>query len=190
MPRRLSEPLEPGYDAAVTRPRVDPAPAGLPDSEQGPAGARFSVRGLLVSLLPLVLLGALIALEVPFCPTRGLLGIPCPGCGLTRATESMVVGDLAAMLRYHPLAPIISPLVLVAVLRMVLVSAGLMRRSVDPLAKLPKWVWGGFAALMFGVWLLRLFGLLGGTPDPVDPSQGVVYRGVEALWTVLSSLAG
>lgn len=40
------------------------------------------------------------------CPFRNYLGCPCPGCGLTRATVSLLRGDFKKMLAYHALAPV------------------------------------------------------------------------------------
>ncbi len=37
------------------------------------------------------------------CPIRQLTGISCPGCGMSRAWLSVLHGDLAAALLYHPL---------------------------------------------------------------------------------------
>ena len=36
------------------------------------------------------------------CIYRLTLGLPCPGCGLTRATVHLLHGDLATSLRLHP----------------------------------------------------------------------------------------
>lgn len=43
---------------------------------------------------------------VPFpmmCGSRALLGVECPGCGLTRSFVSLASGDLHASLAYHRL---------------------------------------------------------------------------------------
>ena len=37
------------------------------------------------------------------CPFRALTGLPCPGCGMTRAWISLLHGDLSAAFRFHPL---------------------------------------------------------------------------------------
>ncbi len=152
-----------------------------------PAGVRFSVGRVLLAFTPMALLGVLIALEVPICPTRTLLGIPCPGCGLTRATEAIAVGDVVTMLRFHPLAPIITPLFLFVLVRTTLISAGLLGKDrFDLLRKVPNWAWTTIAVAMIGLWVLRLFGLLGGSPDPVDLTNGLLFRAAAGVWSLVA----
>lgn len=57
---------------------------------------------------------AVLAARVPpddgaltLCLTRRGLGLPCPGCGLTRGLAHLLRGDLASMLTLHPLAPLV-----------------------------------------------------------------------------------
>ncbi len=52
----------------------------------------------------------LLALPVPICPTALLLRLPCPGCGLTRATFALLRGDVATSFALHPLAIVLAPL--------------------------------------------------------------------------------
>jgi hypothetical protein len=40
------------------------------------------------------------------CPFLHLVGVPCPGCGLTRATSLLLLGDFKASLTYHAFAPV------------------------------------------------------------------------------------
>ena len=47
---------------------------------------------------------------VPVCLFRALTGLPCPGCGLTRALSSLIQGHPAAAFSYHPFAFIVLPL--------------------------------------------------------------------------------
>lgn len=41
------------------------------------------------------------------CPLKSALGIPCPGCGLTRASVSLLRGDFAAGFGTHAFAPVL-----------------------------------------------------------------------------------
>ncbi len=51
---------------------------------------------------------ALVSLKLPAwdCPILHLTGIPCPGCGLTRAIMLLLQGDVLASIRFHAFAPI------------------------------------------------------------------------------------
>lgn len=40
------------------------------------------------------------------CPIRETLGIPCPGCGLSRGIAALLYGDWQTSLYYHIFAPI------------------------------------------------------------------------------------
>ncbi len=40
------------------------------------------------------------------CPILAATGVPCPGCGLTRATMQLLHGDIAASIQTHAFAPI------------------------------------------------------------------------------------
>jgi len=55
-----------------------------------------------------VLLLGLFGMGIPGwpCPILQSLGIPCPGCGLTRATFLLIRGHVHASLTYHAFAPI------------------------------------------------------------------------------------
>jgi hypothetical protein len=112
-------------------------------------------------------------LDFPLCPLASTLGIPCPGCGLTRATLALMHGDVNAALHFHPLVWLLSPLFIgfvgAAVLELVRAPAppGSSRRS--------RFRWNGRAVTVvgtalliatFGVWLARFAGAFGG-PVPV-----------------------
>jgi Protein of unknown function (DUF2752) len=52
---------------------------------------------------------ALVGLGLPSwqCPFRYGLGIPCPGCGLTRAVKAFVQGDWQQAIAIHAFAPVV-----------------------------------------------------------------------------------
>ena len=140
------------------------------------------VSRVIGAVWPLAVIGLLFLVDFPICPSRGLLGVPCPGCGLTRATFALLQGDLHGMLHYHPLAPVLSPLFAFALLRTSAVSAGLIESNkLDLFAKVPNWIWGTFLAAMLGLFLARVAGLLGGLPDPIDFSEGLIGKAIAQL---------
>ncbi|MHB8962636.1 MAG: DUF2752 domain-containing protein [Saccharofermentanales bacterium] len=54
-----------------------------------------------------------IALDDQSCLLRRTIGIPCPGCGMTRATFALLRLDFAAAFTFHPLVYIIVPFIIV-----------------------------------------------------------------------------
>ena len=167
-----------------------PAPPAPPIEAREAAGVaapsaprKKNLKAILWAAIPLAVLVSLVVFDLPICPTRIFLGIPCPGCGLTRATEAMVMGDFGTMLRMHPLAPIIAPLAIWSLGRSVLVSAGFLDSTqLDPLRRVPSWAWAVLAFALIGLWVVRALGLLGGLPDPLDVTHGLLWRGVAGLW--------
>jgi hypothetical protein len=128
-----------------------------------------------MAALPLGILAILAALDAPLCPSRFLFGLPCPGCGLTRATASMLVFDWGGVWRFHPLAPVLAPVVLWFLARPILEEAGAIEKG-KVLVKVPNAIWWSLLVALLGLYALRVAGLLGGLPDPIDPSEGLIAR--------------
>lgn len=59
------------------------------------------------------------------CVLRRTTGVPCPGCGLTRALAALAKGRWAAALGFHPLAPLVAAEVAAGWLVWGAVAAGL-----------------------------------------------------------------
>jgi hypothetical protein len=115
-----------------------------------------------------LLVGALVPMSllttgVSFCPFKVATGLPCPGCGMTRATVALLHGDAATSLFFHPLAvPMVAAAVLVG-----LADAWFWWRSrrSGGRAAPPSWLiervmaspapWVAIVALVV-VWLVRL----------------------------------
>jgi hypothetical protein len=109
---------------------------------------------------------ALVITKAPLCPMAKGFGVPCPGCGMTRATLAMARGDFGEAAHLHPLVFVVAPLVLAVVVyttrNYVLTGRMLTRRE-------PRWVWTVtylLYAALFVLWIARFFGAFGG-PAPV-----------------------
>jgi len=60
--------------------------------------------GVAAALVALSPLGARLAAALPPCPLKSLTGLPCPGCGTTRAALALAELDVAAAFATSPLA--------------------------------------------------------------------------------------
>lgn len=117
-------------------------------------------------------LGALLVVSnAPLCPTAFFFGVPCPGCGLTRATLALLHGDLHAALRFHPLVPVLAPwmgaIVGQALLEYVRGTPPAPPERAWWARRTARWLAGALFALLIGVWLARFAGYFGG-PVPVE----------------------
>ncbi len=112
----------------------------------------------------------IVSARLPFCPLASVTGIPCPGCGLTRATLALLHGDVHGAYALHPLVFVLSPLFIVAVGN---AAVGFVRgprvghRSNPWFAsRQATWLASLLLVATLGVWGVRFFGYLGG-PAPV-----------------------
>jgi hypothetical protein len=103
---------------------------------------------------------ALVALWSPpddpvssLCLTRRALGLPCPGCGLTRAVAQLVQGNFARAVALHPLAPLAA---LDAVVGWALWGLSLYGLAAAPPARAVRRVLVAQLALFVALWLGRL----------------------------------
>jgi len=122
-------------------------------------------------VLALCALAALIvALRVPFCPMAAVLGVPCPGCGLSRATLALLHGNVRQALYLHPLVFVIAPVFLWGMGSTTFDYVRGPRESPAPRPWLTSRVMTALASLLLAatlaVWALRFFGYFGG-PVPV-----------------------
>jgi len=65
---------------------------------------RLAVARLRPASPALALVALLAFVPADTCLVHRALGVPCPGCGFTRALLALARGDLAASLTLHPLA--------------------------------------------------------------------------------------
>ena len=81
------------------------------------------------------------------CPVQHFTGVPCPGCGLSRAAFALLRRDFAAALRWHPMIFVLPPVVLYALFGKKPLLGSKTRERVL--------LWG-VMALWTAVWLVRL----------------------------------
>ena len=143
--------------------------------DEAPSRARLRAAAFVV--LPVVAFVVLAALPFPVCQSRLLFGAPCPGCGLTRATNALLHLHVGESLRLHPLALPVLGYIAVELGRSVLKTLGRPPSSaLEAVASQPVRL--GLAAALVVLFVVRLGGGLGGLPDPVDVRSGLVGRGV------------
>jgi len=131
-------------------------------------------RALLVGGVAGAIGGAALA-GAPLCPTAALFGVPCPGCGLTRATLALLHGDVGAALHLHPLVFVLTPTYALAIgvaalsyVRGLAPSTAAARAKSFVMSRAFTWAAAALLALVVGVWAARFFGAFGG-PAPVEP---------------------
>ncbi len=160
---------------------------GAPAERHGFRFDRAHLKALWHAALPLLVLVAIAFIDFPVCPTRLGFGVPCPGCGLTRASVAMMHFDLAGVLRYHPLAPILTPLVAWSFGKPILLQLGWLKPEwLRKLPRPPQWFWWAVGAALIALWIGRLFGYFGGLPDPVDLSEGWLFRAGHGMWGLIA----
>ena len=131
---------------------------------------REDVQG--AALLGLVVL--IMLLSGAGCPIKRFTGIPCPGCGMSRALLCLARLDIAGALRFHPLS---------AVMPFAAVLWLLRRVFPQRLLKLLAWL---LITVLVLCWLLRIC-----SGDPVlaiDIEEGFLYRFIKEVNDVLSEL--
>jgi hypothetical protein len=156
----------------IARPSaVAPPPAATPStSPVDRLSSNQSTPLRRAARLGLVALGfaAAVVFNVPLCPFAILTRHPCPGCGLTRGTLALLHGHVAEALRFHPLVPIVAPLVALALGWNAISYVRRGRWSATEGLRGP-WLTRAVATLgvlMLAVWVARFLGALGG-PAPV-----------------------
>lgn len=61
------------------------------------------IKKLTSDMIALLIVLLVILLDIYRCPFKLFLGIPCPGCGMTRALFAAMRLDFAGAFNYHPM---------------------------------------------------------------------------------------
>jgi len=91
--------------------------------------------------------------ESAICLLRRFTGIPCPGCGLTRAFAHLAKGEWSAALHDHPLAPLLAAELALLWAAWGAAAAGLVRL---PALVKPEVTALAHLAVLVAVWLGRM----------------------------------
>ncbi len=112
-----------------------------------PERVRRGLWGLLI--LTLLAAGAYLSASVAGwgCAVRQVTGVPCPGCGLSRALAALLRLDFRAALAYHPMIYVLPPVMLYVLFGKKPLLGTKTRERVL--------LWGTMA-VWTGIWLVRL----------------------------------
>lgn len=142
--------------------RTAPAALPLPDASASRASRQMRRARLVLPLASAVF--AVSALWSPgdlpgvvLCPFRAVTGIPCPGCGMTRAFCALGHGDLPGAFGYNALAPFVfaAGLLVWAHALATLLGLGRSRAALERLKPTPS-VAGFMLAVTLVWWVVRL----------------------------------
>lgn len=95
------------------------------------------------------------------CILKDALGIPCPGCGLTRSTLALLMLDLERSWHFHPLT--------VLVWALISYSGWVWWKKPSHHTVMLR-LWGAMGVLLFVVWCVRLF--THSHPDGIHLEEG------------------
>jgi hypothetical protein len=96
------------------------------------------------------------------CPLHSIFHVPCPTCGMTRATRALLHLDVHRAMHMNPLAPVVLPLLaaLVAVELGGYVATGDFGLATNK--KAVRIAGLAMCTALFVVWVARFFGAFGG----------------------------
>jgi hypothetical protein len=102
-------------------------------------------------------------IQIPWisCPFNTLTGLPCPICGISRASVLMLHGDIGGSFRMHPLGPVV---VIGAVMSVVYLPWAIMGRKELEAGGIRRWIMWGLVGVVLVAWMISLgrhFGYIG-----------------------------
>lgn len=101
--------------------------------------------------------------HVSICPFAFLTGIPCPGCGLGRATLALLSGHPGDALRWHPLVFVVLPVAFVLLAAQTEFVKTMVRRwNATWAERIAAVMAASLLIALVGVWVARFGGAFGG----------------------------
>ncbi len=107
------------------------------------------------------------------CFFKSVYGVPCPGCGMSRALLALACGDVALAFSFHPLAPLVPFIGLVALLRNTAPFRELYNSGI---------FWVACAACFVAVWAVRMVVYFPHTPPMEYSRSSLAYRAFALLF--------
>lgn len=115
--------------------------------------------------------GSLILLGVYRCPIYATLGIPCAGCGMTRAVRCLLQLDFAGAWQNHP-----GVYALLAFGVVGLVSAAVCSKTGGRPVYKRSWYWLAIGAVMIGIYIARMVLIFPTRMPMVYDVNGLAYK--------------
>jgi len=114
----------------------------------------------IVAAAVVLITGEILGFTLWHCPIESATGLPCPGCGFTRAVHDLVLGQWTAAWRHHPFVYPLAGGLLLLTIALVLPERP-RKRLIRAVRQLE--VRTGFSLVMLTLlllfWLLRLGGV-------------------------------
>lgn len=117
-----------------------------------------------------------------FCPMVILTGLPCPGCGLSRAVWYLLTGRFARSFALHPLAPLWLALIIVFAVNRYVAGRGVTKRYMICVG-----IVAGATLLLYGYRMLFVFP---GRPPASYTGRNLMERAVPGYRRKVLSLFG
>ena len=77
------------------------------------SSTKSKIISAIIFLVVIGVIAVLLLLNIYRCPFKAITGIPCPGCGMTRAVLHACKGEFREAFHYHPLWIGAVPLIIV-----------------------------------------------------------------------------
>ena len=151
---------------------------------QGHKGAAELLRRALSCIGALFVAWLVLYLLDIGCIFRFMTGVPCPGCGMTRAWLAALRFDFAAAVAYHPLFWVV-PIAFVLAFVREETTSGKVKRGIDIVIAV-------LCVLVVAVWVVRLVdpadaGLLFGGRAPAGVPDDIIHLETPRWLTYLRS---